>query len=139
MGDIQIIEYLDTFRNFVYHDIDSAISGKANYLAALGLSVYTEQLGSIFNGNFVNLSQNYTDFVTAYFDALYQQQERNSIDYMRNHPKNFPNQIRRLKHNKPVSGLYTLIRSGLVHEYFMKGESTIFMHSATANCGILID
>jgi hypothetical protein len=137
--DIQIIEFLDNFRNFVYHDIDSAISGNANYLAALGLSVYTEQLGSIYNGNFVDLAQNYTDFITAYFDASYIQQERNSIDYIRNHPSDFPKLVQRLKQNKPVSGLYALIRSGLVHEYLMKGESTIFMYSTTSNCGILID
>jgi hypothetical protein len=137
--DTQIIKFLDTFRDFVYHDIESAISGNANYLAALGLSVYTEQLGGLYNGNFVRLAQNYADFISAYFDASYQQQESNSIDYIKNHPNDFPRLVRQLNDNKPVSGLYALIRSGLVHEYFMKGESTIFMHSATASCGILID
>jgi hypothetical protein len=62
--DKEIIEFLDTFRNFVCHDIDKAIAGKSNYLAALGLSVYTEQLGGLYKGNFVNLAENYTDFIT---------------------------------------------------------------------------
>ena len=137
--DKEIIEFLDTFRNFVCHDIDKAIAGKSNYLAALGLSVYTEQLGGLYKGNFVNLAENYTDFITGYFDASYLRQERNAIDYIKSHPSDFPKLITRLNLSKPVSGLYSLVRSGLVHEYFMKGESTIFMYSATANCGILVD
>jgi hypothetical protein len=139
LTDSEIIEFLDTFRNFVFHDIENAISGKANYLAALGLSAYTEQLGGLYNGNFVNLAQNYTDFITEYFDSAYHRQEMNAIDYIKNHPSDFQKLIQRLNQSKPISGLYALIRSGLVHEYFMKGDSTIFMYSTTANCGILID
>jgi hypothetical protein len=139
LTDNEITEFLVTFRNFVFHDIKNAIAGKANYLAALGLSVYTEQLGGLYNGDFDNLAGNYTSFIMDYFDPLYQQQEKNAVNYINNHPNNFPKLIRRIKQKKPVSGLYALIRSGLVHEYFMKGESTIFMHSTNANCGILID
>src|SRR5206468_2444158 len=80
-----------------------------------------------------------TDFITSYFDACYQQQETNSIAYIKNRPNEFPDEFRRITQNKKVSALYTLIRCGLVHEYFMKGESTIFMHPTTATCGILID
>ncbi|MGA7367523.1 MAG: hypothetical protein WBX01_00200 [Nitrososphaeraceae archaeon] len=137
LADNKIIEFLNTFRNFVVHDITNAITGKANYLAALGLSVYTEQLGGLYNGDFDNLAGNYTSFIIDYFDPLYQQQEKNAVNYINNHLNNFPKL--RIKQKKPVSGLYTLIRSGLVHEYFIKGESTIFMHLANANCGILID
>lgn len=108
-------------------------------MAALGLSVYTEQLGGLYNGNFDNLAGNYTSFIIDYFNPLYQQQEKNALNYINNHPNNFPKLIQRMKYKEPVSGLYALIRSGLVHEYLMKGESTIFMHSNTATCGILID
>ena len=139
LSDNEITEFLDTFRDFVFHDIKNAIAGKANYLAALGLSVYTEQLGGLYNGDFDNLAGNYNSFIMDYFDPSYQQQEKNAVNYINSHPNNFPKLIQRIKQKKPISGLYALIRSGLVHEYFMKGESTIFMHSTTFNCGILID
>lgn len=47
LTDQQIKDFLNTLRDFVYHDISSAISGNANYLAAMGLSVYTEQVGGL--------------------------------------------------------------------------------------------
>jgi hypothetical protein len=134
----EIVEFLGTFRNFVFHDIKSGIDGKANYLAALGLSVYTEHLGGLY-GDFDNLARNYTSFIKDYFDPLYQKQERNAANYINNHPSNFPKLMRRIKQKKPISGLYALIRSGLVHEFFMKGESIIYVHSTTADCGIQID
>ena len=35
---------------FIYHDIQAAIEGEANYLAALGLVVYTEFMGGLVSG-----------------------------------------------------------------------------------------
>lgn len=35
---------------FIYHDIQAAIDGNANYLAALGLVAYTEFIGGLING-----------------------------------------------------------------------------------------
>ncbi|MGC1928056.1 MAG: hypothetical protein WA667_03725 [Candidatus Nitrosopolaris sp.] len=56
-----VIKYLDTFRN-PQNDIPSAISCKANYLVALGLSTYTEILGGLYSGN---LSGKHRDNYTA--------------------------------------------------------------------------
>jgi len=48
--DKKIISVSDFFKEyifgFIYHDINSAIDGKANFLAALGLLCYTEFLGN---------------------------------------------------------------------------------------------
>jgi hypothetical protein len=38
---------MDTFQNYTFEDIEKAISVSANYLAALGLSTYTENLGGL--------------------------------------------------------------------------------------------
>jgi hypothetical protein len=55
---------LDKLRDFIVHDIQAAIDGKANYLAALGLSTYTENLGGFFNGDLEhNLGCNYIGFI----------------------------------------------------------------------------
>jgi hypothetical protein len=51
----EALNYLDVFREFVIkNDIPLAINGNANYLAALGLSVYTEILGGLYCGNLAN-------------------------------------------------------------------------------------
>jgi hypothetical protein len=65
LTDNEIREFVKTFKDFVYHDVDNAILGKANYLAALGLSAYTEQLGGLYNGNFSHLAQNYSESRSA--------------------------------------------------------------------------
>jgi hypothetical protein len=57
--------------------------GKANYLATLGLSAYTEQLGGLYNGNFLHLAQNYSDFIMAYFDNSYQQHPNKFEDHIK--------------------------------------------------------
>ena len=45
----EALNYLDTFRKFIINnDIPAAINGNANYLAALGLSAYTEIMGGLY-------------------------------------------------------------------------------------------
>ena len=49
---MEVLNYLDTFRDFVIiNDIPAVINGKANYLAALGLSNYTEIMGGLYYGD----------------------------------------------------------------------------------------
>ena len=117
------IKYVDTFRNFVIrNDIPSAISCKANYLAALGLSTYTEILGGLYSGNLSGkhryLRDNYIDFVNVFFPP----------DYMK-----VDSQLATSK----LKGLYNVVRSGLTHEFFVKTISRIDMDSPpNITCGI---
>ena len=117
------IKYLDTFRNFVIqNDIPCAISCKANYLAALGLSTYTEILGGLYSGDLSckqqHLRDNYINFIKHFF----------SPDYMK-----VDNQLATTN----FKGLYSVVRSGLIHEFFIKTISRIDMDSPpNITCGI---
>jgi hypothetical protein len=113
---------MDTLQTFIFQDIEKAISVSANYLAALGLSTYTENLGGLYHGNLqTNLGKNYISFIEDYFPPCY---------------KAVHNQLRLLH----PDGLYKVVRSGLVHEYFMKVRSTVTIGSASSiNCGIVYD
>jgi hypothetical protein len=56
MIDKSLLEHvlvdLNLYRDFIIcHDIPEAIKSKSNYLADLGLSVYTEVFGEFYNGN----------------------------------------------------------------------------------------
>ena len=58
-GDV--LTYLDMYKNFIIgHDIPTAIQGNCNYLAALGLSTYTEVFGGLFRGRLDQDSQQKT-------------------------------------------------------------------------------
>jgi hypothetical protein len=65
--------YLDTLYDFIDYDIkEVAIPGKANYLAALGLSAYTEILGGLYNGNLSsNLGIHYIKFIETLSHILW--------------------------------------------------------------------
>ena len=109
------IKYLDTFRNFVIqNDIPSAISCKANYLAALGLSTYTEILGGLYSGDLSGkhryLRDNYIDFIKVFFPQ----------DYM---------EVNSQLAAGKLKGLYNVVRSGLTHEFFVKTISRIDIDS----------
>jgi hypothetical protein len=48
----EALNCLDTFHKFIINnDIPAAINENANYLAALGLSAYTEIIGGLYYGN----------------------------------------------------------------------------------------
>ena len=64
--------YMDTMRKYKFKDIEAAIEGKANYLAALGLSTYTEHLGGLYCGDLQNdLGDHYMSFINDYFPKCY--------------------------------------------------------------------
>lgn len=109
---------MDTLQNYTFEDIKKAISVSANYLAALGLSTYTENLGGLYSGNLqTNLGDNYISFIEHYFPASYT-----------------------TVHTQLPGGLYKVVRCGLVHEYFMKVHSTVIIGNASSlNCGIVYD
>jgi hypothetical protein len=114
--------FMDTLQKYTFKDIERAISVSANYLAALGLSTYTENLGGLYCGNLqVGVTNNYISFIRDYFPP----------SYMTVH-----GQLQLLHKD----GLYKVVRSGLVHEYFMKVHSTVNIGSANPlTCGIVYD
>jgi hypothetical protein len=74
-----------------------------SYLAALGLSIYTEVLGGFYSGDLSrNLRNHYTCFINEFFPSKYME-INNQLD----------------------DGLYGTIRCGLTHEYFIKKRSRI--------------
>lgn len=111
----QATEYMNTLRDFaITKDIPIAIAGNANYLAALGLSTYTEHLAGLYAGELrsmadgakISLGQRYRKFLQDFFPVEY---------------CNIDNQL------KSERGLYGVIRSGLTHEYFIKKKSQVVM------------
>ena len=112
------------YRNFIInHDIPEAILSKSNYLAALGLSTYTEVFGGLYRGNLAegNGKKNYNAFIKDFFH----------LDYM---------DVNARLQKDGLKGLYGAVRSGLVHEYLMKETSIVVMHPRRPmNCGIIYD
>lgn len=113
---------MDTLQKYTFEDIQRAKFALANYLAALGLSTYTENLGGLYRGNLQsNVANNYISFIEDYFPPCY---------------KAVHNQLKLLHKD----GLYKMVRCGLVHEYFMKINSTVTIGSANqSGCGIVYD
>jgi len=119
-----VLSQLDMYRNFIInHDIPEAIQSKSNYLAALGLSTYTEVFGGLYRGDLTqyNGRKNYTAFIKDFFHE----------EYMKVNS--------RLKDDN-LKGLYGAVRSGLVHTYLMKETSIVVMYrNHPMNCGIIYD
>ena len=95
-------------------ELDWALRGAAANLAALGLVAYTEFLGRIVTGNLGHKGSSRSNFraFLPYLGSDYEDLARRGID------------------------IYERIRCGLAHEYFIKGESTIWPQ-ASAPCGIV--
>lgn len=110
----RVLRFFDEYIfGFMRNDIDAAIRGKANFLAALGLVSYTEVLGGLVTGNAGKrgcAAENFRAFL-PYLGSDYQALETKGVD------------------------LYDTVRCGLVHQYFIKGGATIWMN-ANAPCGI---
>jgi hypothetical protein len=108
--------------SFFADSINSAITVESNIFAALGLSTYTENLGGLYCGDLQRESgKHYISFIINYFPPRYTQ-----VD----------NQLQ--TSNKGT--LYEIVRCGLVHEYFMKVESTITIGTTNkVSCGIIYD
>jgi hypothetical protein len=56
-------DFMDTLKRYMISDIDKAINANANYLAALGLSSYTENLGGLYADNFNHSGNRYINFI----------------------------------------------------------------------------
>jgi len=114
---------MDTIHDYMFKDIQAAIDGEANYLAALGLSTYTENLGGLYCGDLQGiLGDHYMSFINDYFSQCYgkvDSQLKASGITSRKHP------------------MYEIVRSGLVHEYFMKTESIVTIGANNVTCGIM--
>jgi hypothetical protein len=116
-------EYMDILRDYIFKDIQAAINGNANYLAALGLSTYTENLGGLYCGDLKdNLCDHYMSFIKVYFPKCY---------------GNVYGQLKGSGITKRKYPMYEIVRSGLVHEYFMKAESIVTIGANNATCGII--
>jgi len=95
-------------------ELDCALRGGAANLAALGLVTYTEFLGGILTGNLGRRDASGSNFraFLPYLGADYKELAVHGID------------------------IYERVRCGLEHEYFIKGESTVWSE-ASAPCGII--
>jgi hypothetical protein len=92
---------------FMYNDIRRTIDlAKANFLAALGLSVYTEVMGGLVTGHLRNAHSSRKNY-EAFLPFL-------GKDYVALH--------------KQID-LYERVRCGLVHQYFVKGRAMIAVKS----------
>lgn len=124
----EVQEISDFFKEyvfgFIYHDIDAAIDGKANFLVALALTTYTEFLGGLINGNFG---------IDAQGKMIPGQCGKNFETFFGCLGTPYQNLVNELN-------VYGVIRSGLVHQYFVKREGTIWMGlPPEIDCGIKVN
>lgn len=110
-----ILHFFDEYVfGFMRSDVNAAIGGDANYLAALGLVTYTEILGGFRTGKLGLQGHS-----AANFHAFLPYLGKEYLDFR----------------SRGVD-LYEKVRCGLVHQYFIKGESSIWME-ADGPCGII--
>jgi len=96
-------------------DINAAIDGEANYLVALALSSYTEFLGGLYRCRI--------------------REGQAKKNYNHGLKKLGGEYIRLLDGHG--SDVYSRVRCGLVHEYFIKGLAKVWMSEpAPTDCGI---
>lgn len=102
-------------------EIDTAISGEANYLAAIGLSAYTEYIGGIYRKKIQGgeSKNNYNEGLKL-MDGDYSKLVSN--------------------YNTKENSMYSRIRCGLVHEYFIKKSAIIYRErKPSSGCGIEVN
>lgn len=115
-----IINYFHEFIfGFICHDIERCIEAKANYVVALALLSYTEYIGGLVSGN---LGLRDRGIPTRNF--------KKALKYFPKEYDNIDSSIKvEYKDDKgeaiTETGIYSLFRCGMVHEYFIKGESVI--------------
>jgi hypothetical protein len=117
----EIVDYFHEFIfGFIYHDIERCIEAKANYVVALALLSYTEYIGGLISGN---LGLKDRGIPTSNFNT--------ALEYF---PKKYKDinltlQVEYTDENgntQSEKGIYSLFRCGMVHEYFVKGESIVY-------------
>lgn len=111
-------EKIEQFRQYIIHDLEKAVEGEANYLAALGLAVYTEFLGGLYRctHDYGNAKSNYNEGLGKLgneYEELY---------------------------NSQGDAMYYRVRCGLVHEYLIKDTAKVSMSERSPNnCGMVIE
>lgn len=114
---------------FIYHDVEAAIKCKANFLAAMALLTYTEFLGGLQNGNF-GVDEK---------DRLIKKQTRKNFEtffcYLDN---GLGTEYQSLLKSTRLD-VYRDARCGLVHQYFIKQNATIWTGlRPDSKCGITL-
>jgi len=93
-------KWLEKFvEQFMFHDVQVCLDGKANFAAALTLSAYTEAIGRLINGNLTDEKGSFVNYITFLKRMGYSEVE--------------------------AATYYKVVRCGLAHQYFIKGEHTI--------------
>jgi len=116
------------FLEFICNDIGSGINSKANFLTALGLSVYTEFLGGLYNRSHEHRT------ITVENKPIGQTQY-NYETGLKKMGTPYENLL-----NRYGKSIYIRVRCGLVHEYHIKGSVTIWMRKeSNSNTAIWVD
>lgn len=109
--------YMDIVKDFMIEDCRKAVCIGLNYLVALGMSSYTEILGSLCDPSLPSKRAAYYLFLEKYFDDKYIERDRELEEY---------------------GGLYGVVRSGFVHQFLITKNSTVFTNSETQlDCAII--
>ena len=119
VSEWQIIDYFKQFIfGFIYSDIERCIEARANYIVALALLSYTEYIGALISGNLGLKNKGKKSFKKAleYFPKEYRDID-SSLEVEYTDEKGDP---------KKDSGIYSLFRCGMVHEFFIKGFATVY-------------
>lgn len=106
---------------FMKHDLEIAIAGGANFLAAQGLAADCEILGGLLRGTIQEKRGNQDKFEVF-------------LPYLGNPYVVLDAQLK--TDPRYSGGLYEVVRCGLVHEYLMKEPGGIYRHGPHAAAGI---
>lgn len=116
MSDEKVLTTYEELRDYITHDIQKAIEGEANYLAALGIFSCIEFLGGLLSGNGGLPREAENNFKTA-------------VQYLSVVAPEYAVMDQRLvvedAQGKKQKGLYAILRCGLVHEYGIKGRGAV--------------
>jgi hypothetical protein len=111
----KIEEFVSKIEAFMLNDLQAAISGNANFLAALGLLDYTEIVGGLITGKLIPGPKK------GNFRAFLKYLGKPYLDL------------------DAKFDVYGKVRSGLVHQYLLNQEGTIRMRARHNDiCGIII-
>ena len=116
----QIIDFFNEYIfGFIFHDLEYCIQARANYVVALALLSYTEYIGGLITGKLGMRDQSASNF-------------RKALEYFEwngdaNYYKDFKVKYTDEQGQESEADIYTIFRCGLVHEYFVKGDS--FVHN----------
>lgn len=136
-------EYINNFfekyiHGFMLNDINKAKQkpSSANYLVAQGLMVITEFFGGLITGNVGIRGQSEENFMAGL--------QRMEFDFNNNsdYYYKFTLEIRERNINRELKAFetvnaYKLIRCGLLHEYFIKGNGSWVINNDTASIHIV--